>query len=73
MKSNRPSCFGTVKDRLGYVRLLAMNMNWLGLGQMEDVEVHIFDNGSSNFTLSDLGAWFPLAVVHKVERRVEKS
>ena len=61
----------TVKDRLGYVRLLAMNMNWLGLGQMEDVEVHIFDNGSSNFTLSDLGAWFPLAVVHKVERRLK--
>ena len=59
----------TVKDRRGYVRLLAMNVDWLGLGQMDDVDFHIFDNGSSNFTLSDLQVWFPHAVVHSVERQ----
>lgn len=57
----------TVKDRLGYVRLLALNVNWLGLKQLKDVEFHIFDNGSNNFTLSDLGEWFPYAVVHSTE------
>ena len=55
----------TVKDRINYVKLFAENLAWLNMSCHSDV--HVFDNGSRQFSISDLQIWFPYASVHPID------
>ena len=55
----------TVKDRINYVKLFAENLEWLNISCVADV--HVFDNGSKQFSASDLQNWFPYAVIHQLD------
>ena len=63
----RPDIFVavTVKDRISYVKLVAENFAWLEINKR--AEVHLFDNGSRQFSLADLKIWFPYATVHSLD------
>ena len=55
----------TVKDRINYVKLFAENLAWLNMSC--HAEVHVFDNGSRQFSTSDLQMWFPFASIHPID------
>ena len=55
----------TVKDRINYVKLFAENLEWLNISCVADV--HVFDNGSKQFSASDLQNWFPYAEIHQLD------
>lgn len=55
----------TVKDRINYVKLVAENFAWLEMSTL--AEVHVFDNGSKQFSTADLKTWFPYASIHPLD------
>jgi len=55
----------TVKDRISYVKLFAEHANWLNISDLADV--HVFDNGSRQFSIMDLQSWFPCATIHEMD------
>ena len=55
----------TVKDRISYVKLFAENFAWLNVSIL--AEVHVFDNGSKQFSNADLTMWFPYATIHPLD------
>lgn len=65
-KINKSLVF-TTKNRYGYVRLLAESLEWMKA--YEHAHIHIFDDGSTDFTIQDLKYWFPYAHVHESDHR----
>ena len=65
-KINKSLVF-TTKNRYGYVRLLAESLEWMKA--YEHAHIHIFDDGSTDFSIQDLKDWFPYAHVHESEHR----
>lgn len=55
----------TVRDRINYVKLFAEHAVWLNLSDTADV--HVFDNGSRQFSITDLQSWFPDAAIHEID------
>lgn len=55
----------TMKDRIGYVQLLAQSFEFLRI--YDTADVHIFDDGSSMFNVSDLKRWFPRASISEIQ------
>ena len=55
----------TVKDRINYVKLFAENLAWQNMSNRADV--HVFDNGSRQFSAADLRTWFPHATIHSLD------
>ena len=51
----------TVKNRVGYVKLLSENLKYVRVPEIADV--FVFDNGSTEFRPSDLETWFHKAKV----------
>lgn len=57
----------TTKNRYGYVRLLADSFKLLKA--YEHAHIHIFDDGSTDFSIQDLKDWFPYAQVLESDHR----
>ena len=54
----------TVKNRVSYVKLLSENLHYVHVTDVADV--FVFDNGSTEFSPSDLEAWFHKATVIEI-------
>ena len=54
-KINKALVF-TTKNRYGYVRLLAESLEWMKA--YEHAHIHVFDDGSTDFTIEDLKTGF---------------
>tara|TARA_B100001540_G_scaffold294659_1_gene294799 strand:- start:592 stop:1578 length:987 start_codon:yes stop_codon:yes gene_type:complete len=57
----------TTKNRYGYVRLLADSLEYIKA--YEHAHIHVFDDGSTDFSIQDLNDWFPYAQVHESDHR----
>lgn len=65
-KINKALVF-TTKNRYGYVRLLAESLEWMKA--YEHAHIHVFDDGSTDFTIEELKDWFPYAHIHESDHR----
>ena len=57
----------TTKNRYGYVKLLADTLQFINV--YDHANVHIFDDGSTDFSIDELKLWFPRAHVHGSDHR----
>ena len=57
----------TTRNRYGYVRLLADSLAWMKA--YEHARIHIFDDGSTDFSVEELKTWFEYAHVHESDHQ----
>ena len=57
----------TTRNRYGYVRLLADSLAWMKA--YEHAHIHIFDDGSTDFSVEELKTWFEYAHVHESDHQ----
>ena len=67
-KINKALVF-TTKNRYGYVRLLAESLEWMKA--YEHAHIHVFDDGSTDFTIEELKDWFPYAHIHESDQGIQ--